>query len=173
MHIINLHVTISQNQGTGKKRAHDKARKRPMIKTAELGAPIIYLITSLPDMKDLPFHCWLSTPTWGSQNMACYFMCSFHCICCLPNLLFSFLSICPLLFTCCLEHATPGFQIDLILHWLSAQLLPIRGCLSFSPSLKQQLHLHSSSYHSFLFSSWYFSISEFLVHLLVYCLCSP
>lgn len=123
-------------------------------------------------MEGLPFRCWLSPPIGGSQNTSCYFICSFHCIWCFLFLLSSLLSFCHLLFTCYLERATQGFKIDLILHWGSGQLSSIQRCLFFSPSLTWQLYPHSSSHPSFLFSSWHFSVSAFLVHLFVYCLMS-
>lgn len=122
-------------------------------------------------MQGSPLHSWLSTPTGGLQNMSYYFICSFHCICCFYHLISSLLSFCPLIHLIFRLNHPSQFWIDFMLHWVSAQLLPIQRYLSFSLSLKWQLHPHSPSHHSFLFSSRHFSISEFLVHLFLYSLC--
>lgn len=64
-----------------------RQEKRPSKKPLGQGLPIIYHMTSLPlpDVEGLPFYCWFSTLIGGSQNTS-YFICSFHCICCLPHL---------------------------------------------------------------------------------------
>lgn len=76
-----------------------------------------------------------------------------------------------------LECTTLGCGIDFILHWVSAQLLPIQGYLPFALGLKWQLHLHSPSHHSFFNfhhgTFLIFSESEFLVHLFLSYMCRP